>query len=243
MYSPRQMDTDNKEENRTNKSPTIVIKTPERSSRYYIPSPKEASNDYERNRVAMYPTDVHTDITSMVPRCTTTDLDLHDALNSPKKETWLLNHHKLRCLACMWSPSDKRRTGSTELDNKSDFFFVTKYGKGLLPTNMYLTLCKECMYASPWTSFPVSAPQYIKYGTLKWKLAQSERAAQVHGERLRIVKPAGVPDLKPKTKKTLPNKRLKYDTEDWSRPKNPVARSPLSNLENNLKKIGSLFNI
>jgi hypothetical protein len=120
MFSPRQMDTDDKKENRTNESLTLVIKTPEHCS---IPSPEEASNTYERNRVTMYPTDIHSNIMSMVLPCTTTDMDLHHALDSPKKETWLLNHHKLHCLACLWSPSDKKRARSAELDNKSDFFF------------------------------------------------------------------------------------------------------------------------
>jgi hypothetical protein len=72
---------------------------------------------------------------------------------------------------------------------------------------MYLILWDECMYAGPWTSFTVSAPKYIKYGMLKWKLAQSEpRAGRVRGEKLRPIKPAGVPGLKPKAKKTLPKK-------------------------------------
>ena len=172
MYAPRQMDIDDKERNHTNESPTLAIKTPEQY-RPHIPSPEEASIEYEKNRVAMYPTNFHTDITSMVPRCTMTDLNLRDALDSPKKEKWLLSHHKLCCLACLWSPSNKRQTGSAELANKSDFFFVTRFGKGLLPTNMYLTLCEECMYASPWTSFPDSTSEYIQYGTLKWKLTQT----------------------------------------------------------------------
>jgi hypothetical protein len=109
---------------------------------------------------------------------------------------------------------------------------------------MYLILCKECMYAHPWTTFPVSDPEYIKYGTLKWKLAQSKpRAGQTQGKRLRHIKPAGVPNLKPKAKKTPPNTRPKYATDDWLRVKTPAKRSPLSNIENNMKKIGSLFNI
>jgi hypothetical protein len=116
--------------------------------------------------------------------------------------------------------------------------------KGLLPTNVYLILCNECMYTGPWTSFPVSAPEYIRYGTLEWKLAQSKpRAGQTQGKRLRPIKPAGVPDLKPKSKKTPPNKRPKYATNDWLRVKTPAKCSPLSNIENNMKEIGSLFNI
>jgi hypothetical protein len=75
----------------------------------------------------MYPSMVHTNISSMVPRCTTTNLDLQDALDSPTKETWVLEHHKLQCLGCMWSPSDTRRSGNPELDNKSDFFTKKKY--------------------------------------------------------------------------------------------------------------------
>jgi hypothetical protein len=50
MFSPRQMDTDNKEENHTNESPTLVIKTSEHCS---VQLPEEASNAYERNRVTM----------------------------------------------------------------------------------------------------------------------------------------------------------------------------------------------
>jgi hypothetical protein len=135
----------------------------------------------------------------MIPRCTTTDLDLQDALDSPTKETWLLNRHKLRCLpiACIWSPSDTRRTGKPELDNKSDNFFVTKYGKGQLPTNMYLILCDECMCGSTWTSFPEDKPEYIQYGTLKLKLAPKAPSV-LYGQKLKPIKPAGVPDLKPK---------------------------------------------
>jgi hypothetical protein len=47
MYSPRQMDTD-EEENLTNKSLLLVIKTPE-CCRYYLPWPEEgrASDKYE----------------------------------------------------------------------------------------------------------------------------------------------------------------------------------------------------
>jgi hypothetical protein len=66
----------------------------------------------------------------------------------------------------MWSPSDTRRSGNPELDNKSDFFFVKKYGKGQLPTNMYLILCSKCMHGGAWTWFPVNRPHFIKYGTL-----------------------------------------------------------------------------
>jgi hypothetical protein len=243
MYSPRPMEED-EEESRTNESPTssvespFAIKSPQRC-RYYLPALQEgkASHEYEEKRVSMYPASVHTDITSMVPRCTTTDLDLQDALDSPKKETWVLNHHKLRCLACLWSPSDTRRTGSPELDNKSDFFFVTKYGKGLLPSNMYITLCEECMHTSTWTSFPVTRPDYIEYGTLKWKLAQKEPGA-LQGQRLRPIIANGVTplDRKPETKKTPPSKRPKLNTEDST-----VMRSPLSNIENNLNQIGFII--
>jgi hypothetical protein len=104
-----------------------------------------------------------------------------------------------------------RRTGLPELDNKSDFFFVTKYGKGLLPTNMYLVLCDECIHSSTWTSFPMSDPKYIKYGMLKWKLAQNAPHV-LHGQKLRPIKPTGIPDLKLKAIKTPPNKRLKFST-------------------------------
>jgi hypothetical protein len=60
MFSPRQMDTNDEEENSTNKSPTLVIKTPEHCKHCTPSLPEEASNDYEKNRVTMYPTDVHT---------------------------------------------------------------------------------------------------------------------------------------------------------------------------------------
>jgi hypothetical protein len=91
----------------------------------------------------------------------------------------------------MWLPSNARRTGSPELDNKSDFFFVTKYGRGLLPTNMmYLVLCKKCMHGSTWTSFPVNDPKYIKYGMRNWKLAPTAPSA-LYGQKLRPIKPAG----------------------------------------------------
>jgi hypothetical protein len=104
MSSPLSMD---EEETCTNKSPKsvespFIIKTPEHCQ-YYLPPLQEgrASHEYKRKIILMYPSTVHTNITSMVVRCTTTDLDLQDALGSPIKETWLLNHHKLRCLpAC-----------------------------------------------------------------------------------------------------------------------------------------------
>jgi hypothetical protein len=58
------------------------------------------------------------------------------------------------------------------MDNKSDFFSVTKYGKDLLvPTNMHLVLCDECRHGITWALFHVTNPKYIKYGTLNWKLA------------------------------------------------------------------------
>jgi hypothetical protein len=179
----------------------------------------------DRIRVEMYPSYVHTDINAMVPRCTTADLDLQDALDSPTKETWILNHHKLRCLACLWSPSDRQRTGSPELDNKSDFFFITKYGQGLLPENMYLVLCSECMHSTTWTSFPVTKPKLIQFGTMDWKLAPTAPCV-LYGQKPRPIKPAGV---KPEPKKTPPN-------EDPT-----VPRSPLSNLTHNLNKIDSMI--
>jgi hypothetical protein len=94
------------------------------------------------------------------------------------------------------------------LDNKSDFFFVTKYGKGLLLSNMYLTFCEECMHTSTWTSFPVTHPDYIEYGTLKWKLALKEPRT-LHGQKPRPIIAAGVAplDKKPEAKKTPPSKR------------------------------------
>ena len=221
------------EETRTNESPSSVespftIKTPSRC-RNYLPQLKEgkASNEHKEKRISMYPSTVHMDITSMVPRCTTMDLDLKDALDSPTEETWVMNHHKLRCLACMWSPSNKRRTGSSELDNRSDFFFVKKYGNGMLPTNTYLTLCEECVHSNNWTSFPVSEPSFIKYGTLSWKLALDAPNA-LHGQKLRPIKATGV-----EAKETPRNKRLKETT---------VERSPLSNTTCNLPKMGTLFN-
>jgi hypothetical protein len=126
------------------------------------------------------------------------------------------------------------------LDNKSDFFFVTKYGDGLLPTNMYLTLCEECMHTNAWTSFPVTLPNYIEYRTLKWKLALKEPRPLHSLKRLRRpIIAAGVRvllDKKPEAKKTLPSTRLKLNTKE-----NTVMRSPLSNLEHNLNQIG--FNI
>jgi hypothetical protein len=196
-----------------------------------------ASVIYENNKITMYPSYVQTDITAMVPRCSTADLDLQNALDSPTKETWILNHHKLRCLACLWSPSDRHRTGSYKLENKSDFFFVTKYGQGLLPENMYLVLCSECMHGTTWTSFPATSPELIQYGTMSWKLAPTAPCV-LHGQKLRPIKPAGVKGLKPKPKKTPPNKGpLKHeDNED------PTAtRSPLSNMTASLNKIDSLI--
>jgi hypothetical protein len=100
---------------------------------------------------------------------------------------------------------------------------------------MYLVLCNEYMHISTWMSFPVNDPKYKKYGMLKWKLALNAPNA-LHGQKLRPIKPAGVPDLKPKAMKTPPNKRLKFSTDT------AVKCSPLSNIENNLTKIGSLFN-
>jgi hypothetical protein len=87
-------------------------------------------------------------------------------------------------------PSDTRRTGKPELDNKGDFFFVTKYGKSQLPTNMlYPILCDECMHGSTWTSFPANKPKYIQYGRLKWKLAPKV-PSMLYGQKLRPIKPA-----------------------------------------------------
>jgi hypothetical protein len=205
----------------------FTIKTPQRCQ-HYLPRLQEgrASSEYEEKRVEMYPSIIHTDISSMVPRCSTTDLDLQDALDSPTEETWVLNHHKLRCLACMWSPSDTRRSGRPELDNKSDFFFVKKYGKGQLPSNMYLVLCSECMHSGAWTSFPVSSPQFIRYGTLQWKIAPKAPSV-LQGQRLRPVKPAGV-EPEPREKST--EKRRKFSTTD---------RSPLSRIENKPVKTDS----
>jgi hypothetical protein len=76
-------------------------------------------NENNRITITMYPSYVHTGITAMAPRCSTADLDLQNALDSPTKETWILNHHKLHCLACLWSPSDRQQTGSPKLENKS----------------------------------------------------------------------------------------------------------------------------
>jgi hypothetical protein len=129
----------------------------------------------------------------------------------------------------MWSPSDTRRTGNPELDNKSDFFFVKKYGKGHLPTNMYLVLCSECMYGGAWTSFPTNEPHFIKYGTLAWKLAPKAPSI-LQGQKLRPIKPAGVQDLKPEAKETSPDKRRKVSSSD---------RSPLSCIENKPVKTDS----
>jgi hypothetical protein len=208
----------------------FTIKSPQRCQRYLPPLQEgRASTEYEERRINMYPSTVHTDISSMVPRCTTTDLDLQDALDSPTEETWVLNHQKLRCLGCMWSPSDTRRTGNPELDNKSDFFFVKKYGKGHLPTNMYLVLCSECMYGGAWTSFPTNEPHFIKYGTLAWKLAPKAPSI-LQGQKLRPIKPAGVQDLKPEAKETSPDKRRKFSSSD---------RSPLSCIENKPVKTDS----
>jgi hypothetical protein len=175
------------------------------------------------------------DIRSMLPRCTSTDMDLQDALDSPKKETWILNHHKLRCLACLWSPSDTRQTRSPVFDNKSDFFFVTKYGNGLLPSNTFLTLCEECIMQAKnaWTSFPIIHPDCIMYRTQQWKLTPKgpplhslKRPIIVDGVRVLL-------DKKLEAKKTPPSKRLKLN--------NTVKRSPLSDLESNLNQIGFII--
>jgi hypothetical protein len=115
----------------------------------------------------------------------------------------------------MWSPSDTRRSGKPKLDNKSDFFFVKKYGKGRLPTNMDFILCSECMQCGAWTLFPASRPHLIKYGTLEWKIAPKAPSV-LHGRKLRPIKPAGVLDLKPEAKKTSPDKRHKFSSTDHS---------------------------
>jgi hypothetical protein len=273
MNSPQSMDKE-----RTNESPNSVqspftIKTPQCCGHYLsLLQEGRASHECKEKRVSMYPAKIHNGIMSMVPRCTTTDLDLQDALDSPTKEmypakihngimpmvprctttdldlqdaldsptkeTWLLNHHKLCYLACMCLPSNTRRTGKAELDNKSDFLFVTKYAKGQLPTNMYLVLCDECMHGSTWTSFPANKTEYIQHGTVKWKLAP-KAPSMLDGQRIRPIKPAGVPNLKAKAMKTPPSKRLKFNTTSIA-----INRSPLSNIENlnNLIKRGSLFN-
>jgi hypothetical protein len=103
---------------------------------------------------------------------------------------------------------------------------------------MYLILCDECMHGSTRTSFPVNKPEYIQYGMLKWKLAPKVPSV-LYGQKLRPIKPSGVPDLKPKAMKNPPSKRLKYSTTNIT-----VNHSPLSNIENlnNSIKRGSLFN-
>jgi hypothetical protein len=219
----------------TEPQPEPPLFTPERL-RHHLPERYQegrASETYKKNRVAMYPLYVHTNITAMVPRGSTADLDLQNALDLPTKETWLLNHNKLRCLACLWSPSDRQCTGSPELENKSDFFFVTKYGQGLLPGNMYLVLCAEGMlHSTTWTSFPATSPKLIQYGTMSWNLApyMAKNSSQI--------KPAGVKELKLKPNKTLPNKGpLKHEENDDP----TVMRSPLSNMTDTINKINSLI--
>jgi hypothetical protein len=77
---------------------------------------------------------------------------------------------------------------------------------------MYLILCNECILGSTWTSFPANDPDYIKYGTLKRKLALNEPTA-LHGQKLRPIKSTGVHDLKLKALKTPPIKRLRFSTD------------------------------
>jgi hypothetical protein len=90
------------QDHRITTQPPTVCQTPCRTP---TPPPSRTTTGRQNlqepqgKRVAMYPSYVHTDITAMVPRCTTADLDLQDALDSPTKETWILNHHKLCCLA------------------------------------------------------------------------------------------------------------------------------------------------
>jgi hypothetical protein len=61
----------------------------------------------------------------------------------------------------------------------------------------------------------------------------------LYGQKLRPIKPAGVPDLKPRAMKTPPSKILKFSTTNIT-----VNHSPLSNIENLNSSIkrGSLFN-
>jgi hypothetical protein len=66
------------EESRTNESPTssvestVTIKSQICDVFLYLPALQEGK--VEKKRVAMYPSTVHRDITSMVPRCTSTDM-------------------------------------------------------------------------------------------------------------------------------------------------------------------------
>jgi hypothetical protein len=84
----------------------------------------------------------------------------------------------------------------------------------------------------------MNKPKYIQYGMLKWKLAPKVPSV-FYRRKLRPIKPAGVPNLKPKAMKTPPSKRLKFSTTNIT-----VNHSPLSNIENlnNSIKIDSLFN-
>jgi hypothetical protein len=54
--------------------------------------------------------------------------------------------------------------------------------------------CISSSAARTWTSFP-DKPEYIQYGTLKWKLA-TKAPRVLYGQKLRPIKPAGVPNLK-----------------------------------------------
>jgi hypothetical protein len=84
------------------------------------------------------------------------------------------------------------------------------------------------MHGSTWTSFPVTDPKSIKYGMLNWKLAlNSPIPVALHGQRLRpINKAVGLSNLKPRARKSPPNKRLKVNNTDLA-----VKCSPLSNIE------------
>jgi hypothetical protein len=92
---------------------------------------------------------------------------------------------------------------------------VKKHGKGQLPSNMYLLLCSECMHSGTWTSFPVSSPQFIRYGTLQWKIAPKAPSV-LHGQRLRPIKPAGVLNFEPEPRENSTEKRHKFSTTDLS---------------------------
>jgi hypothetical protein len=94
---------------------------------------------------------------------------------------------------------------------------------------MYLVLCSKCMHSGTWTLFPVSSPQFIRYGTLQWKIAP-KAPSMLHGQRLRPIKPAGVLDFEPKPKENSTEKRRKFSTTD---------RSPLSRIENKPVKTDS----
>jgi hypothetical protein len=107
---------------------------------------------------------------------------------------------------------------------------VKKYGKGQLPSTMYLVLCSKCMHSGSWTSFPVSSPQFIRYGTLQWKI-RPKASRVLHGQRLRpISKPARALDFEPKPRENSTEKRRKFSTTN---------RSPLSRIKNKPVKTDS----